>query len=72
MLTGEGTPLDTTHIGSTSIGSLKLISIGKFTNDNPCVSKLSFDGFAIKDQITQAVLARGSRKGQLLTLYEEQ
>ncbi|GKV28213.1 hypothetical protein SLEP1_g37295 [Rubroshorea leprosula] len=85
VLTGDGTPLQISHIGSTSIGSLKLkdvlvvpnvkknlLSVSKFTDDNSCIFEFSSNGFVIKDQATQAVLARGTRKGQLYALDEEE
>ncbi|GKV50011.1 hypothetical protein SLEP1_g56730 [Rubroshorea leprosula] len=83
VYTGDGTPLHITHIGSTSVGPLKLnnvlvvpnlkknlISISKFTEENPCIFEFSSSGFVVKDQITQAVLAKGTRKGQLYALDE--
>ncbi|GKU95007.1 hypothetical protein SLEP1_g8425 [Rubroshorea leprosula] len=85
VFTGDGTPLDISHIGSASIGSLKLnnvlvvsnlkknlLSVSKFTKENPCIFEFSSNGFVIKDQATQAVLARGTKKGQLYALEEEQ
>ncbi|GLT46299.1 hypothetical protein SLA2020_200620 [Shorea laevis] len=85
VFTGDGTPLDISHIGSASIGSLKLnnvlvvpnlkknlLSVSKFTKENPCIFEFSSNGFVIKDQVTQAVLARGTKKGQLYALEEEQ
>ncbi|GKV03485.1 hypothetical protein SLEP1_g15775 [Rubroshorea leprosula] len=83
VYTGDGTPLHITHIGSTSVGPLKLnnvlvvpnlkknlISISKFTEENPCIFEFSSSGFVVKDQITQAILTKGTRKGQLYALDE--
>ncbi|GKU93013.1 hypothetical protein SLEP1_g6653 [Rubroshorea leprosula] len=83
VFTGDGTPLQISHTGNSSIGPLKLndilvvpnlkknlISVSKFTDDNPCIFELSSNGCVIKDQVTQAVLAKGTRKGQLYALEE--
>ncbi|GKV27558.1 hypothetical protein SLEP1_g36720 [Rubroshorea leprosula] len=83
VLTGDGTPLNISHVGSTSVGALNLnnvlvvpelkknlISVSKFTDENPCIFEFSSDGFVIKDQVTQVVLAKGTRKGQLYALEE--
>ncbi|GKV50770.1 hypothetical protein SLEP1_g57465 [Rubroshorea leprosula] len=83
VFTGDGTPLHISHIGSASLGRLKLndvlvvpnlkknlISISKVTDENPYIFEFSSNGFVIKDQITQAVVAKGTRKGQLYALEE--
>ncbi|GKV49630.1 hypothetical protein SLEP1_g56371 [Rubroshorea leprosula] len=71
VYTGDGTPLQISHVGSMSVGPLKLknvlvapelkknlISISKFTDDNNCIFEFSSTGFVIKDQTTQAILAK--------------
>ncbi|GKU95409.1 hypothetical protein SLEP1_g8773 [Rubroshorea leprosula] len=49
-----------------------LLFVSKFTDENPCVFEFSSNGFVIKDQVTQAVVAKGIRKGQLYALEEEE
>lgn len=45
-----------------------LLSVSQFTTDNPCTFEFSSDGFLIKGRDTRAVIAAGSRSGNLYAL----
>jgi len=47
-----------------------LLSVSKVVDDYPCIFEFSSSGFVIKDPITQHILAKGTRKGQLNALDE--
>ncbi|GKV34540.1 hypothetical protein SLEP1_g42906 [Rubroshorea leprosula] len=60
------------YVDTAAIDRMTSELVSKCTEENPYIFEFSSNGFVIKDQITQAVVAKETRKGQLYALEEEE
>jgi len=83
IVVGNGSELNITHIGSGSVSGLKLnevlvvpelkkklLSVSKLTKDNYCTIEFDESTFDVKDKVTGKQLAKGSRRGGIYALED--